>query len=117
MTGTSATCNTAPSSITTVVATSETTYPSSVACGVAVPVDPSLGSRVTLQFTAVDLQAGADFVWVHDGLDATAPVVTFLSSLTSFYAGTGPDSLYPFSAIVSSGPSGPHWHVCVSRED
>ncbi len=67
-------------------------------------VPPGSGFVAALDFTLVDLAAGGDFLWVHDGVDASAPVVTVLSARSSFYLGTGSNTLYPFRVLVSGAP-------------
>jgi hypothetical protein len=75
MTGATNACNPVPADVTAVSASSGTTYPANVDCGVAVTANPPAGNVTTLQFSAMDMQANVDMVWVHDGTDATAPVV------------------------------------------
>jgi hypothetical protein len=100
MTGATNACNPVPADVTAVSASSGTTYPANVDCGVAVTANPPAGNVTTLQFSAMDMQANVDMVWVHDGTDATAPVVAVFSAATSFYSGTSGNTLFPFSAVV-----------------
>lgn len=106
MAGPTSACNAVPTNdldVTVVAATSSTAYPNNVNCGVAVSANPAPGNLTALQFTSVDLQASVDMVWVHDGFDATAPVIAVFSAANSYYVGTGlSTSLYPFS-VLSSG--------------
>jgi hypothetical protein len=102
--GSSSACNAVPADLTTIATTSSSAYPPSADCGLAVTGMPPPGNVTALTFSAMDVQGPGDMVWVHDGVDASAPVIALFSSASSYYVGTGPDTMFPFTAVVRAVP-------------